>query len=502
MLAYVLAFAAAGALSFLLAYPIRRIALFLDIVDRPDSRKMHQIPIPLMGGAAIFLSFLAVSAVHFLVFDGLAQDYLKPYLALTTGALLIVLLGLYDDAKGLTAPVKFLGQIVAAIPVVSSGLTVDIFTNPLGDSFDIGWLGVPVSILWIVGVTNAVNLIDGLDGLAVGLGGIAAVGLFAVSVPGNPFTASMTIILAGACFGLLRHNFYPARMFLGDTGSMFIGFTLAVVGLHGSYKATTATALILPIMVLGVPIFDTLLAIVRRAKLRVSPFKADREHIHHRLVRIGLHHRSVVLVVYFVSIYLALTAYSIARMPYRQALLFLVLLTVGGIIGLRTVRFIEERFEAGMGRPAGAAGRQRSRRSPGAPGVTSRFSTLACEVGGLRDDFGGSADLQTIAEDVRAMLSRRIKIQAVVTEPWAPGRILLMVRTEPLAPPLTALVKDGLEWYLQEHRERLAGDSSFPDLHWIRAGGAVGPRPAPVTPSDEKERAIVLGDARARATGT
>ena len=346
---YALLFVSAAALSFLLGYPVRSLALRLDIVDRPDKRKMHQIPIPLMGGLAIFISFAIVSAV--LVTSGtfnFGDAQVRAYLGLMAGSVLILLLGIYDDMKGAKAPLKFAGQTVAALVVVFTGGRVAEFTNPLGASFEIGWLGIPIAIFWIVGVTNAVNLLDGLDGLAAGVCGIAALGLFAVASREDTFVAALTVILAGGAIGFLRHNFYPARIFLGDTGSMFIGFSLAVVGLQGSFKSTTATVLFLPIILLGIPIFDTLFAIVRRAKRRTNPFKADREHIHHRLVRIGLHHRNVVLVLYFVSAYLALTAYSISQFPYQTAFLFLVLLTMGGTFGLSALQFVEERLEKGL----------------------------------------------------------------------------------------------------------------------------------------------------------
>jgi UDP-GlcNAc:undecaprenyl-phosphate GlcNAc-1-phosphate transferase len=394
-------------------------------------------------------------------------------------------LGILDDVLHLTPRQKLAGQILAALVVVVSGSGVNILTNPLGESFQIGWLGVPLTMLWIVGVINAVNLIDGLDGLAAGIGLIAALGLAAVAFGGNPALAVLSLILAGSLMGFLPHNFYPAKIFLGDSGSMFIGFTLAVIGLQGSFKATAATVLFLPIIVLGIPLFDTLFAIFRRARRRTNPFKADREHIHHRLVRVGLHHRNVVLVLYFVCAYLALTAYAIAQIPYQSAFLFLVLLTMGGIIGLRTLRFIEERLE--IGTPVEGVPEQPSKAAP--MPVASRprpvranggsYATLACEVSGFRHDFGTSQDTDSVRNDITAMLSRRLSVNQVAVLPTSPGQVLLLIRTGQLKPSLVELARDGICWYLEEQRPRFGGNGQFPAVRWIDMGKSAPDHPAP-----------------------
>ncbi len=481
MLSYAALFFASALLSYLFAWPVRALALRFDIVDRPDKRKMHEIPIPLMGGLAIAASFFVVTLAAAMLRPDLVAHSSGPFLGLAAGGAIILALGVYDDTWGLSAPVKFAVQVLAAMVVIALGGGVRAFTNPLGSSWELGWLGIPIGILWIVGVTNAVNLIDGLDGLAVGIGGIAALGLFAVAVQGNVVVAGAMLALAGACLGFLRHNFYPAKMFLGDTGSMFIGFTLAVVGIYGSLKATAATVLFLPIIVLGVPLFDTLFAVLRRAKRRANPFKADREHIHHRLVRIGLHHRDVVLVLYFVCAYLSLTAYSIAQFPYQTAFLFLVLLTMGGVIGLRTLQFLEERLEAGAAvgpapessprRRDSFPGRSRGHHRQGA-GRSRDFISLVCEIAGFRKDFGEPAELRSMCLDIAAMISRRVRVLGVRAEPSSPGQAILIVRCEPLKESMVALVKDGIAWYLEEHRERLSVEPEFPRIQWIAAGDA------------------------------
>ena len=512
---YLLLFLSAALVSFLLAFPVRAAALRLNVVDHPEKRKMHQIPIPLMGGLAVASAFAIVSAWSVLG-GGFDEAAVRSYLGMLAGGAVILALGIYDDMRGLKAPLKFAGQALAACTVVAMGARVSLLTNPLGSSIDIGWVGVPVAVLWIVGVTNAVNLIDGLDGLAVGIGGIAAMGLFAASATANPFLATLTIVLAGAAAGFLPHNFYPARIFLGDTGSMFIGYALAVIGMNGSFKATTATVLFLPIVVLGMPLFDTLFAIFRRARRRVSPFKADREHIHHRLVRIGLHHRNVVLVMYFVCIYLALTAYAMIQFPYQTAFLFMVLLTMGGIIGLRTLRFIEDRLDLGLaeleaGGEAAAprdrpAAKPRRKGSPQAP-----FSTLVCEVGGFADWFGENDHLRTMCEDLSTMLSRRLRVLGITAEMSAPGHVLIVLRTEALKPAMQALLKDGLTWYLDDQRERFANGGTFPSMRWITMGSSAGdggdagsaPRPAHTTTEGrEAASALPFPDRRASVTGS
>lgn len=484
MRSYLTVFLASAAVSLLAGYPVHWLALRLGVVDHPERRKMHQIPIPLMGGLAIFTAFFLVSAAALAAAPDLDASEIRAYLGLVAGGLLILLLGIYDDVKGLKAPAKFMGQTLAALVVVSAGAKIDLFTNPLGASVHLGWVGVPLAVFWIVGVTNAVNLIDGLDGLALGIGGIAALGLFAVSVGANSFLATLCIALAGASLGFLRHNFYPARIFLGDSGSMLIGFSLAVIGLLGSYKSSTAAVLFLPIIVLGVPLFDTVFAIFRRAQRRVSPFKADREHIHHRLVRIGLHHRNVVLVLYFVCAYLALTAFSIAQFPAQTAFLFLVLLTMGGIIGLRTLRFIEERLESRLPEavPAteSAGGRAGPSRAGGQRGA-SEFTSLVCVVGDFKAEALDADRIGGFCRDIESMLSRRVRVHAVVAEPVAPGRLLVVVRTGPLAEPLAALVRDGIAWYMEDQRERVAAGSDFPRISWLPA---VGPSDAVPPPAD------------------
>ena len=504
MLTYLVLFTVSAALSFGLAWPVRRMAIALGVVDHPEKRKMHPIAIPLMGGLAIYLSFGIVSLIYLGVM-GAVPEAGQAYAGLMAGTAMILAIGLYDDVRGAKPIIKFAGQIVAALMVVAMGGGVTLFTNPLGGSMQVGWLGVPLAVFWIVGVTNAINLIDGLDGLAVGISAIAALGMFAVAAGNSAFVASISIILAGSALGFLRHNFYPARIFLGDTGSLFIGFTLAVTSMYGSYKATTATVLFLPIIVLGVPIFDTLFAIVRRARRRVSPFKADREHIHHRLVRVGLHHRSVVLVIYFVCAYLALTAYSIAQLTYQTAFLFLVLLTMGGMIGLGALQFVERKLTEGSEdrmAQSNAARYSKPRVASGAAHPPGHFSTLVCEVGPFREGFGARQDLQALCSDLSSMLQRRVKVHSVRAEPSAPGEYFLFLRTESLTPAMASVVRDGLAWYLEDQRQRFADSARFPVLRWIPTGASPDSQPLRPEGTETKPRPVPVGGDPARVFGS
>jgi UDP-GlcNAc:undecaprenyl-phosphate GlcNAc-1-phosphate transferase len=302
-------FLAATGISLAITPVIRVAAIRLGVLDHPERRKLHEVPIPLLGGASIVISFLLVVAGVRVMAPQLLGDEINKLPALLAGAVLISLLGVWDDWKGARPWVKLLVQTGAASLLVVAGIQARLFTNPLGGSLELGWVGIPLTIFWIVGVTNAMNLIDGLDGLATGIGTIAAFALCAVgALANNPLVAILSLVLAGASMGFLPFNLYPARIFLGDTGSMFLGFILASLGVVGSLKASAATVLVLPIVVLGVPVFDTLWAILRRTRKWVSPFHPDRDHLHHKLIRVGLQQRHVVLVLYFVCTFLGVSA--------------------------------------------------------------------------------------------------------------------------------------------------------------------------------------------------
>ncbi|MFQ5456839.1 MAG: glycosyltransferase family 4 protein [Myxococcota bacterium] len=334
----------AAALVTLFATPLaRHAALRLGVVDRPGARKVHMTPMPLLGGLALAAGFAAGCVLGF----GLDGERIigSPLMGLAAGAFLILLLGVYDDRFGADAKLKLSVQTLAAILVVASGSRIAILTNPLGGHWHLGVLAVPISILWIVGITNAMNLIDGLDGLATGIGAIVSLTLLAIAIPDPvtfiPITAAA---LAGACLGFLRFNFPPARIFLGDTGSLLLGFLIAVIGMQGFLKGATALALLVPLLAVGLPVIDTALAILRRSARRTHLFRADREHLHHRLVRIGLSQRQAVAVMYWVSVFLALTALTLRDLPPQKGILLLVVAFMGGALLLKALGYVERRF--------------------------------------------------------------------------------------------------------------------------------------------------------------
>ncbi len=462
---------------------VRAGALRAGVVDHPGRRKMHQVPVPLLGGAGIVVSFFVVTAGILLWTPELLGDDVTKLRAILGGGLAVGLLGLYDDWRGSKVWFKFAFQAVAAAIVVTAGVQARLFTNPLGDRFDLGWLGVPLTILWIVGVTNAMNLIDGLDGLAAGIGTIASLSLCAVgALTDQPLVAILALALGGASLGFLPFNFYPARIFLGDTGSMFLGFVLAGLGVVGSLKASTATVLIIPIVVLGIPVFDTLWAIQRRTRRRVSPFKPDRDHLHHRLVRVGLHHRHVVLVLYFVAAFLGVTAYVMAQLPRQTVLLFALLLAVGGVLGVSTLQYIEQHLEERLAAAAGSRSGNRLTPPPevskslwqsvnaGRPAPANGYQIAVCEVGGFREGLAASQAFGSVAQRIRDLLGRRMRVYAVGAYMQEDRSLLLVLKTEPIGEEGHALVEEALKRFFEESASEWGGPGAFPVLRWMRKG--------------------------------
>lgn len=325
---FLLAFFLALFLSFLLTPPIRRLAHSSGSLDFPAPRRIHEEPMPNMGGVAIYLGFL-FSVLVFLPLNMALQGLLL-------GGTVILLVGILDDYRGLSPKAKLLGQVVAASIAVMYGIRIDFITNPLGGLLYTGGLAVPLSIFWIVGITNTINLIDGLDGLASGVGAIASLTIFAVAwKEGQPTIAILAIALSGSCFGFLRYNFYPARIFMGDNGAMFLGYVLASISILGALKTTAAVTLAIPVLALGVPIFDTVFAIVRRHQNGQPIFQSDRGHLHHRLLEMGFSQKKAVLVIYFISMVLGIIAFGINGVNPFHATFFLIFIGLLMVFGAR-----------------------------------------------------------------------------------------------------------------------------------------------------------------------
>ncbi len=335
-------------LSALILTPlVRRMALAFGVLDHPSGRKIHRTAVPRLGGVAVFAAWLiAVIVVVVLqqAFHVTLSARLWPLMWL---AGLSVLFGFCDDVWDLPGPVKILSQIAVASLVFLAAARIDRLSNPFGGEF---WFPVPVSyvvtVLWVIGMMNAMNLIDGLDGLATGIAGITAIGLIASGSYTGSYTSMMMLAaLAGACLGFLRYNFHPAAIFLGDSGSQFLGFLFAVAALVGDqYKAATAASLLIPLTALMLPIYDTGLAFVRRLRGRRSVFRADKYHLHHRLLKMGLSHPQVVVVLYLVSLYLNCLAFLFVLIREQYAIMLLAVLALGLFMGMQTLRFIEYRL--------------------------------------------------------------------------------------------------------------------------------------------------------------
>ncbi|MBI4323490.1 MAG: undecaprenyl/decaprenyl-phosphate alpha-N-acetylglucosaminyl 1-phosphate transferase, partial [Candidatus Omnitrophica bacterium] len=347
ILAVGLAMAVALIGSLVLTPWLRRVALAVRLLDRPNRRKIHKDPVPKLGGVAVFLAWLI--AVGFagawtLMRDTAFMARIAPVIAAGACG---VLLGLWDDARDLSGRWKLFGQLLIGLLLVLGGVQIDRISNPFGGEIVFPeWLSMSVTLLWVAGMMNAVNLIDGLDGLAAGVVAIASVGLVAAGFHAqNFFSIVVFAALAGACAGFLVYNFFPARIFLGDAGSQFLGVVLAAAPLVDfPYKSATAVALLIPLTSLALPIYDTWLALLRRLLGRRSVFRADKYHLHHRLLKMGLSHRQVVLFLYLVSGYLSCVAFMFVLIDERYAIVLLVLLALGLLMGMRTLRFVEFRL--------------------------------------------------------------------------------------------------------------------------------------------------------------
>jgi len=329
MKTYAAAFLLAFVISFLTTPVLRNYARMRGWLDVPKlTRKIHMVPVPRVGGLGIALAFYIPILINFGLDNDISRAWLQnppEVFGLLLGSLFMLGLGFYDDLSPLSARSKFLvqGLIVGALLLL--GLEIDKIANPMGGPpFQLGWLSYPVTMIWIVGVVNAINLIDGLDGLATGASLISVLTLFAISlIYPNPITALTCVSLAGALLGFLPYNFNPASIFMGDSGSLFIGFILGTTSILGSTKSSTAVAIAIPILALGLPLMDTSLAILRRMIRKRSLFKGDKDHIHHRLLDLGFSHKQVVLTLYGVCIAFSLVAFSMVYANTRQATMIL-----------------------------------------------------------------------------------------------------------------------------------------------------------------------------------
>lgn len=314
----IFSFALAYFIAFGLVPIVRVLAFKLNAVDVPkDERRMHKKPIPRWGGVAIYAGFLISVACFAPVID-------ERLIGILIGSVIIVIVGIFDDKYALPAWVKLLGQCVAAIIVIAFGVRINAFNGLwafTGNLAFIKWFSMAVTFVWIIGVTNAINLIDGLDGLAVSVSGISSFALIFISILTSRYDVAVLFAsVAGACMGFRPYNVHPAKIFMGDSGALFLGYILSTLSIDAFLQGYSAMSIIVPIIVLALPIFDTSFAIVRRLYRRQGIMSADRGHLHHRLVDGGFTQKETVSIMSTFSALLSITAVILVAKGFNRAI--------------------------------------------------------------------------------------------------------------------------------------------------------------------------------------
>lgn len=408
MFSALFAFVVAVGITALLTPVVRRLALAVGAVDAPTARRVHARRIPRMGGIAIVIGFLVpVVGLFALNTQGARLLFAEPRIVggLVIGSLLVAGLGLCDDILGVGAKRKLAVQLIAGGAAYASGLRIEAISLPWLGPIDLGLLSLPATLFWFCAIVNALNLIDGLDGLAAGVAFFACITNLVVAVLAhNVATMLLSSTLAGAILGFLFYNFNPARIFMGDSGSMFLGFALASMSLLGSgtQKSPTLIAIVVPILALGLPLMDMLFAIARRFLQRRSIFQADRGHIHHRLLELGLTHRRAVLALYGVSLVFTLLALvvHVGRSWHIGLALFGLITLVVGVV--RFVGVFSKRLQTQANDPIV----ERLRR--GVPALLSRIGSLSSpnELQNVLERFAQEHGL--LALEVRGAAAGRV----------------------------------------------------------------------------------------------
>lgn len=323
----------AALLAYTITPPIRVLAYKIGAIDIPaDARRMHKKPIPRLGGLAIFASFILTA----LIFCEPSSTLVSIYL----GGMLLCALGTLDDIYRLHWLVKLLVQLAAATFAVLNGAMINFIT--FGDTIvSLGGWSIPLSILWITGLTNAINLIDGLDGLACGVSAICSFSILGVTLLMGDFSAALiTAILAGSCVGFLPFNKHPARIFMGDTGALFLGYTLAIISVEGLFKLHTLLSFIIPLSIFALPILDTSWAIFRRLLHGKSPFSPDRGHLHHKLIDLGFTQKEAVGIIYAICGLLGLVALTFTDTMFKETRFIKSLLLVAAAVAIFAINFL------------------------------------------------------------------------------------------------------------------------------------------------------------------
>lgn len=322
--------------SFVLTPYIKNLAFAIGAIDKPDNRKVHKKIMPRLGGLAIYIAFM-VAAVASL-------EMTWDIVGILVGGTVIVIVGVLDDKYQLPAKVKLLGQIAAACVLIAFDIRIEWVNNPFGGYYYLDLLSIPLTIFWVISFTNVVNLIDGLDGLAAGVSAIASITVILVSVQmGYYHIAIMTAALAGGIIGFIRYNFNPATIFMGDTGSMFIGYMLAAISVYGAVKTAATIALIVPAIALGLPIMDTAFAILRRYSNGRPIFQPDKGHLHHRLLAMGMNQKQAVLLMYAITAALGIAAVLWAEVDGFYAALIIAVIITAVAVGAKKIGILNDR---------------------------------------------------------------------------------------------------------------------------------------------------------------
>jgi UDP-GlcNAc:undecaprenyl-phosphate/decaprenyl-phosphate GlcNAc-1-phosphate transferase len=318
---------------------VKKLAIKIGVTDQPNKRKVHKNPMPLMGGLAIFISFM----IGFFILTP-TDDRVSAF-SIILGSMIIIVTGILDDKFELSPRWKLAGQIIAALVVVWGGIQIDFINLPFGGQIQFGIFTIPLTIIWIVGVTNAINLIDGLDGLAAGVSCIALITISGMAVlMGNFFAATMGAILFVSTLGFLFYNFHPAKVFMGDTGALYLGYMISVLSLLG-FKNITFISLVIPVIILGVPLSDTFFAIIRRFANKQSISAADKSHLHHCLLRLGFSHRQTVLIIYAIAAMFGLAAIIFSMSTMWGSIILVAVLLIAIEIFVESIDLVGKNYK-------------------------------------------------------------------------------------------------------------------------------------------------------------
>lgn len=350
-LPYLVLFAVALVVSMLATPLAKRIAIHLGAIDYPSARRINKVPIPRMGGIAMLLGLAAALVVQYfgtVYFDWPSAFISHPslninYWGLAVAVLVIFVTGFIDDFHSLKPLQKLAGQVLAACIAAGSGLLIGNIVNPFGPGeLSLGLLAYPVTVVYLVAFANIINLIDGLDGLAAGISGIVSLSFFGITIMAGQYdAAALAIATSGATLGFLRYNFHPAKIFMGDSGALMLGFVLGIISLLGVTRMAALTTLIVPLIIAGVPIIDTFAAIVRRKRGHVPIDQADKGHIQHRLIQEGFDQRQAALLIYGWSALLSLGAFVITQVEVIPRIAIFVLLLAISMVFVSKLHLFE-----------------------------------------------------------------------------------------------------------------------------------------------------------------